>query len=438
MTLKDTLREAGIIGAGGAGFPTYMKMAEGADTLLLNGAECEPLLYTDYTLMRDKMPHILRGAQAVMQAYSISRAFLCVKKHTATALDLQDGQELEKNIYIKQLPDVYPIGDEISMIYEATGRVVKPGALPLSVGVIAMNVETAYNVAYAAKNRVPVTQKWLTIGGAVEKPLVIRCPIGTPVRDLLTYHGITVPNDHVVVDGGPSMGKIISWQTAVVMKNTKAILVLPKNIPAILSKLTDVKVSINRCASNCCQCTRCTDMCPRNLLGYPLEPHRMVRSVTTVAEVTPEMVKAATLCCGCGICEIAACCQGISPKTIIAEFKKILAKNHLRYTADEEVTPSPDREYRMLPTSRWQSLLGVSAYDKEAMWCARSIKPTMVSIPLNTHIGAPSLPIVSEGAAVKVGDKIAEAADGLSVPQHATISGIVTLVTNDNIIIESE
>ena len=324
MTLKDTLREAGVIGAGGAGFPTYMKMAEGADTLLLNGSECEPLLYTDYTLMRDKMPHILRGAQAVMKEYHIPRALLCIKKHTAAALELQDGQELDKNVYIKLLPDVYPIGDEISMIYEATGRVVKPGALPLSIGVIVMNVETAYNVAYAARNGVPVTQKWLTIGGAVEKPLVVRCPIGTPVRDLLAHHSITVPENHVVIDGGPSMGNMIAWQTAVVKKNTKAILILPKNIPAIISKVTDVRVSVNRCASNCCQCTRCTDMCPRNLLGYPLEPHRMVRSVTTVAEVTPEMVKAATLCCGCGICEIAACCQGISPKTIIAEFKKIL------------------------------------------------------------------------------------------------------------------
>jgi Na+-translocating ferredoxin:NAD+ oxidoreductase RnfC subunit len=308
----------------------------------------------------------------------------------------------------------------------------------LSIGVIVMNVETAYNVAYAARNGVPVTQKWLTIGGAVEKPLVVRCPIGTPVRDLLAHHSITVPENHVVIDGGPSMGNMIAWQTAVVKKNTKAILILPKNIPAIISKVTDVRVSVNRCASNCCQCTRCTDMCPRNLLGYPLEPHRMVRSVTTVAEVTPEMVKAATLCCGCGICEIAACCQGISPKTIIAEFKKILAKNNIRYSADEDVTPSPDRPYRMLPASRWQSLLGVAAYDKVATWCARSIKPVTVCIPLNAHIGAPSFPIVREGALVKVGDKIAEAADGLSVPQHATISGQVTLITNDNIIIESE
>ena len=438
MSLKETLQEAGIIGAGGAGFPTYMKLADGADTLLINGVECEPLLYTDFILMQDKMPHVLRGIHAVIKELHIPRALLCMKEHTAEALSLADGQELAESIFVKHVPNVYPIGDEISLIYEATGRVVRPGALPITKGVIVMNVETVYNIAAAVSHKAPVTEKWLTISGATEKPLVVRCPIGTPVRELLETYDIAVPRDHVVIDGGPSMGNIIPWQTAVIKKNTKAILILPKNIPAVLSKTADIKVSVNRCASNCCQCTRCTDMCPRGLLGYPLEPHRMVRSVTTVAEVTPEMVKAATLCCGCGICEIAACCQGISPKTIIAEFKKILAKNKLRYTADEEVTPSPDRAYRLLPASRWKSLLGVSAYDREAAWCAKPAKPSAVTILLNAHIGAPSQPIVSEGMTVKIGDKIAEAANGLSVPQHATIDGRITLVTNEKIIIESE
>ncbi|MBQ8351775.1 MAG: 4Fe-4S dicluster domain-containing protein [Clostridia bacterium] len=436
MIIKDIIREAGIIGAGGAGFPTYAKLAEGADTLLINGVECEPLLYTDYILMREQMPFILRGAHAVMAEYHISRALLCMKEHTVEALGLTDGQELDTQIFVKQLPNVYPIGDEISMIYEATRRIVRPGALPITVGVIVCNAETAYNIAHAVKHQTPVTEKWLMIGGAVDAPIVFRCPIGTSIRELFAFYNIIVPADHVVLDGGPSMGNIIPWQTEVVKKNTKALLILPKNIPAIVSKMTDVKVSVNRCASNCCQCTRCTDMCPRGLLGYPLEPHRMVRSVTTVAEVSPEMVRAATLCCGCGVCEIAACCQGISPKTIISEFKKILAKNGIRYSADEDVTPSPDRAYRMLPAERWKSLLGVSPYDKVAELAGRHFVPTGVAVPLNRHIGAPSIPCVAEGASVKKGDKIAEAAEGLSVPQHAPIDGRITLITNNKITIE--
>lgn len=436
MTFKDSLQEAGIIGAGGAGFPSYMKLAPGADTLLINGAECEPLLYTDYMLLRENLDTITRGAVAVLQGGGIAHALLCLKEHTAAALGLAEGQSLAAGVTIKLLPNVYPIGDEISLIYEATGRVVRPGALPITAGVIVFNVETVYHIAKATMQQMPVIEKWLTLGGAIAEPLVIRCPIGTAVRDLFAFYGITVPKEHVVLDGGPSMGKIIPWETAVVKKNTKAILILPQNIPAIISKMTDARVAVTRCASNCCQCTRCTDMCPRGLLGYPLEPHRMVRSATTVAEVSPAMVRAATLCCGCGICEIAACCQGISPKTIIAEFKKILAQNKLRYTTEADVTPSPERKDRMLPAGRWKSLLGVSRYDKCAVLSPSYIAPKRVTILMNSHIGLPSLPTVTEGQMVKVGEKIAAAAAGLSVPQHAPIDGIVTLVTNEKIMIE--
>lgn len=436
MALKDILRDAGIIGAGGAGFPAYMKLTPQADILLIDGAECEPLLYTDFILMRDRMDTVVRGARAIMEEYGIQQTLLCMKQHTAFALSLSDGEEIGEGVYVKVLPDVYPMGDEIIMIYEATGRVVRPGALPSSVGVMSFNVETVYNVARAVHGGEVLTEKWLTIGGAVEQALVVRCPVGTPVRDLFAFYGIDVPADHVLIDGGPSMGQIVSPYTAVVRKNTKALLLLPRDIPAVTSKLTDTKVAISRCASNCCQCTRCTDMCPRGLLGYPLEPHRMVRCVTGVAEITPEMVRAATLCCGCGICETLACCQGISPKTIISEFKKILAKNKIRYTSDTDVTPDPEREYRMIPATRWASALGVRPLDKVAIRAPRMPAPGEVSIPLRGHIGAPSVPCVKEGDTVTVGQCIAQAADGLSVPQHASIDGKVTLVTDEKITIE--
>lgn len=438
MALKDILRDAGIIGAGGAGFPAYMKLSPTADILLIDGAECEPLLYTDFILMRDRIDTVVRGARAIMEEYGLKKTLLCMKQHTAFALSLTDGQEIGPGIFIKQMPDVYPMGDEIIMIYEATGRVVRPGALPSSVGVMSFNVETVYNIALAVKDGTPLTEKWLTIGGATEAAVVVRCPIGTPVRDLFAFYGVDVPEDHVVMDGGPSMGRIIRWQTEVVRKNTKALLILPRDIPAVASKLTDTKVAVSRCASNCCQCTRCTDMCPRGLLGYPLEPHRMVRMTMGVAEISPDMVRAATLCCGCGICETLACCQGISPKIIIDEFKKLLAKNKLRYTAEEDVTPSPERPYRMVPAVHWANALGVTPYDKVATRASRLLTPGEVTLPLGQHIGAPSVPVVHEGDKVQKGQMIAAAADGLSVPQHATIDGVVTFVSNEKITIERE
>ena len=113
MDFKEQLKNAGIVGAGGAGFPAYAKLAQGADLLVVNGAECEPLLYTDYYLLLRELPMVLDGIQAVLKQGGIESALLCVKAHTATRLGLTDGVKLAENVSLKVLPDVYPMGDEI-------------------------------------------------------------------------------------------------------------------------------------------------------------------------------------------------------------------------------------------------------------------------------------------------------------------------------------
>lgn len=171
-------------------------------------------------------------------------------------------------------------------------------------------------------------------------------------------------------------------------------------------------------------------------MGYPLEAHKMVRTAKGVAQVMPEMVLAATLCCGCGICESLACCQGISPKAVINEYKALLAKNKLRFVTKEAVEPAPEREYRMVPSERWANTLGVAKYDKVAKYIGAQDAFSKVEIYLRQHIGAPSVAIVNEGDFVNKGDKIAESADGLSLPQYASVTGRVYLVDGQKIIIE--
>ena len=435
MDLKQIMQEAGIVGAGGAGFPSYAKLADGADILVVNGAECEPLLYTDYAFLQKQMPMVLAGIKAVLEYAKIPQGLLCVKEHTAKRLRLTDGTKLADRIFLKTLPDVYPMGDEISLIYPATGRVVRPGNLPITAGVIVLNVETLYNVAVSVKFSTPVTRKWLTIAGDIPQPIVVTVPVGTPVSELFEKNSIVVPEDYVVLDGGPSMGKVIDPERAVVTKTTKGLLILPSHIPAVESKFLDGDKSIARAETACCQCTRCTDMCPRALLGYPLEPHKMVRTAKQAATIMPEMVLTATLCCGCGLCETLACCQGISPKAVIDQYKGLLAKNKLRYVGKEEVFPAPEREYRMVPSERWASVLGVAKYDKVAKYIGEQTDYPHVEIYLRQHIGAPSVACVQDGDIVKKGDKIADAASGLSLPQYASIDGQVT-VYQDKIIID--
>ena len=427
MELKKLMKDAGIVGAGGAGFPSYAKLAEGADTLLINGAECEPLLYTDYFLLKRELTLVLSGINTVLDNTTIPRAVLAIKAHTAKRLSFSDGERLDDRIKIKVLPDVYPIGDEVSLIYEALGRLVNPASLPITVGVIVYNVETMYNLGRAVRFSEPVLNKWLTVGCDIEDPAVVRVPIGTPVEELLERLKIEVPETHVVVDGGPSMGKIINPARASVTKTTKGILILPRSIPAIGMKELDPERAVMRAETACCQCTRCTDMCPRALLGYPLEPHKMVRTAMGVAEVMPQMVISATLCCGCGICESIACSQGISPKAVINSYKAVLAKNGMRFYTRQASEVTREREYRMIPSERWMSALGVTPFDKVPSFVGDAIEITRVEIPISKHIGAPSIPTVKDGDAVKRGDLIAEAQDGLSVPQHASVDGRVTV-----------
>ncbi len=435
MDLKEIMKNAGIVGAGGAGFPSYAKLADGADTLVVNGAECEPLVYTDYILLKKEMPMVLSGIKAVMDYAQIPCALLCVKEHTAVRLKLKDGAKLSDRIILKTLPDVYPMGDEISLIYQATGRVVKPGNLPITSGVIVLNVETLYNVAHAVKMGESVTEKYVTIGGNIPDALVVKVPIGTSVAELFEKNSITIPEGYTVLDGGPSMGKVIDPENAVITKTTKGLLILPDNCEAIMSKYLDGEKSIARAETACCQCTRCTDMCPRHLLGYPLEPHKMVRTAKSAAAIMPEMVISATLCCGCGICETLACCQGISPKAVINEYKALLAKNKMRYIGKDEVSPAIERDWRMVPSERWANVLGVAKFDKLAKYIGEQTY-NRVEILLRQHIGAPSVPCVKDGDVVNKGEKIAEAAEGLSLPQYASISGKVTVFDGEKIVIE--
>lgn len=437
--LKSILQSCGIVGAGGAGFPSYAKLAEGADTLVINAAECEPLIYTDFMLLRESLPAILSGAAHVMAASGISKTILAVKKHRAEPLGLADGECLADGIFVKLLTDAYPMGDEVNLVYEATGRLIAPAALPITKGVIVLNAETVYNINKAVERSKPVTDKWVTVGGEIEKPRVVRVPVGMRVRELFEKLGVTVSKDQLLLDGGPSMGRVINTATAVVTKTTKALLILPKEIPAAAHKITSVEDMLRRASSCCCGCSLCTDMCPRHLLGYPIEPHKMIRAANNAAiKDNPVMAINATLCCSCGVCA-EVCCQDISPKDVILSLKGLLAKEKLRFTAGNEVyTPSENREYRLIPSGRWETMLGVRRFDVIPAYEPDLIAPRRVEIPLSGHIGAPSVAVVKKGDTVTRNTAIAECAAGLSLPQHASICGTVTLVDDKKIIIEAK
>ena len=437
-TLSKILRESGVVGAGGAGFPTYGKMSAKADTIILNCAECEPLLKLHRQLLLLHTREILTAFHTVKETLGAARAIVGIKSEYTETVDALEAVISEfPGVSIKKLDAAYPMGDEVVLIYEATGRVVRPGGLPIEQGVAVFNVETMYNPYRAVKNNVPVTEKLVTVVGEVSNPVTVRVPVGMSIEDTVKCAGNITVKDPVYLIGGPMMGNFGSPADPVT-KTTNAIIVLPRDHKLVLQKKTDFKIAKARAASACCQCMTCTDLCPRHNLGHPVTPHLFMRAVANGDTGNTEAFLNTMYCSSCGLCENFSCPQGLSPRSMMAEVKNGLRKNGIRPEAKDPKPVSDAREYRKVPTHRLLARLGLSEYEKEAKLDDSVRDASRVCIPLSQHIGAPAVCTVKAGDRVKKGDCIAEPAQGLSVGIHASISGRVSEITDRYVIIEKE
>ena len=186
--LSETLRECGVVGAGGAGFPAGVKAASRVEFLIANGAECEPLIHKDAELMRHFPAEIVSGVLAMMDATGARAGRFGIKEKNAAALAAIRAHLPAGRIEPTLLGDFYPSGDEYELVYAATGRLIPPAGIPLQVGCVVNNVETLYNVHQAARG-VPVTRKFVSVCGAVARPKSFWAPVGTSFRDLLAAAG---------------------------------------------------------------------------------------------------------------------------------------------------------------------------------------------------------------------------------------------------------
>lgn len=427
--LKELLREAGVVGAGGAGFPTYAKLSEKADTVILNCAECEPLLKLHRQVLAEYAYEILSALSEIVEATGAERGIVAVKAHYTETLKAVEAEiEDFPKLSLCKLKSVYPSGDEILLIKEVTGRVVQPGNLPITVGVTVCNVESVYNVFRAIKG-MPVTDKFVTIAGEVENPVTVCAPIGTKIKDLLKIAGGVKLDSYALIAGGPMMGKIIN-DSDVVTKTTNAVIILPENHNVILNKKRNPKVSLRRAMSVCCQCRTCTELCSRHVAGYPVEPHMVMRVLSNGGKGDINSLVGSLFCSGCGLCESYSCPQSLSPRQLIDELKKTAKKNGFNPPKDIKVDENiKDAEYKRVSVERLTSRLGLKKYDVPAPF-ADDFKVESVKALLSQHIGVRSVPVVKEGDKVTKGQVIAKAAEGaLSVNVHASIDGKITRIT---------
>lgn len=435
--LKDILRENGVVGAGGAGFPTYAKVDPKADTLILNCAECEPLLKLHRQVLEKYAKEILHTFDLIAKTVGAKEVYIAVKKSYKKTIEaVSPLLSFFENIKICELPEIYPAGDEVILTYEVTGRVVPPGSIPLSVGVTVLNVETVYN-AYRALNDLPVTYKFVTIAGAVSNPVTIQAPIGVKLKDIMHFAGdITVENPAYFI-GGPMMGRIGS-EAEIVTKTTNAVLILPQDHQIIKKKQSKSFINMKRAMAACCQCNYCTSLCPRNLLGHPINPSEFMRVASNGITNEAGPYINSLYCSSCGLCEMYSCGQGLSPRTLLENCKGVLRQNGLKPTPTEPGEVFSERSRRQVPMGRLLSRLGLDAYNKTAPIIDTPVKVSRVSIMLSQHIGAPAVPVVKAGDKVTENQLIAKAADGLSVAIHSSINGTVKAVGKKAIIIVAD
>ena len=437
--IVDKIRQAGVVGAGGAGLPTHVKADAKVDTVLVNGASCEPLLNSDPHIMEQEIDTMIRGLKAVMECTEAKKGIICLKgKHAKAMKAVREAvaRDASGTLEAFELKDFYPAGDEQVLVYEALGRIVPERGLPLHVGAVVSNSETFFNIAHAMDGK-PVTHRYLTVAGKIRQPMVVKAPIGTPVTDILAFAGGPTISEYRVVDGGPMMGKVLpDVNKAVVTKTTSGLLVLPPDHNVVARKVMEPARVRQITNSICCQCSRCTDLCPRNLIGHKLHPNKLMR-VFANQELASEQAKEALLCSECGICEKFACPMGVSPREVNAQIKRVLMQNGVKWVATGTPEASDFREERRIPTSRLIQRLDIVEFDTHPSYVGE-FTPGTVRIPLRQHIGAPAECVVSVGQRVQCGDLIGEIPDkAMGARVHASISGVVESVENGIITIKA-
>jgi Na+-translocating ferredoxin:NAD+ oxidoreductase RnfC subunit len=430
MNLVEQVRQAGVVGAGGGGFPTHVKLAGKADTVIANGAECEPLLHKDAAVMEHHAQEMLQGIQLAMEAVGATTGIVGIKAKNQHAVAAVTAACQGTAVRVQLLGDYYPAGDEYDLVHEATGRLIPPGGIPLNVGVVVCNVETFVNIAAAAAGR-PVTHKTLTIAGAVREPMTITVPLGTSLRDCLAAAGGATVPDPVLAIGGMMMGETTADLDRPVTKTTGGAIVLARDHHVIERKLKPASVQNAIGKSACDQCRYCTELCPRYLLGYAVEPHQVMRSLAFTATGAAHWNEWAAMCCSCGLCTLYACPEELFPKEACDQAKAEMKKANLKWSGPTTVKPHPMREGRRLPIKSLLKKLNLAQYEHAAPWQSTALAPARVVLPLKQGAGAACLPLVRTGDQVRAGQPLGAVPDkALGAIIHAPFAGIIGEVTS--------
>ncbi|MEA1974350.1 MAG: electron transport complex subunit RsxC [Bacillota bacterium] len=257
--ILEIIKNAGIVGMGGAGFPTHVKLSpppdKNIDLVILNGAECEPYLTADHRLMLERADDIVYGLKAIMKVLDVEKGYIGIENNKPDAIKIMKEAAKGENIVVQGLKTKYPQGAEKQLIHAISGREVPSGGLPMEAGAVVNNVATAYAVADAIKTGMPLIKRICTItGSAIKEPKNLEILVGTEITEMIEQCGGFIEEPGKILLGGPMMGRATSAIDIPSTKTTSGILAFNK-VDAVIPE-----------PSLCIKCGKCVEVCPINLL----------------------------------------------------------------------------------------------------------------------------------------------------------------------------
>ena len=440
MNLIEMVKAAGVVGAGGAGFPTHVKLNTKVEYFIVNAAECEPLIETDKYLCRTFADRIVKTIPVIAESLGASRKVIALKgayeKEIAALREAIKNSDSDVGIF--EMGYFYPAGDEQTLIQQVTGRCVPERGLPSDVGCVVDNVGTVLNIADALEGKA-VTEKYLSVVGEVTHTMQLHVPIGTSVLECVRAAKPTI-SEFALIMGGPMMGKRLTSQAeieqAVVTKTTGNIMVLPKDHYLFKKTALPMETVRKQTKSACLQCKMCTDLCPRYLIGHQIRPNLMMRGLWREPSITDNeeylrMFGDAANCCSCGVCEMFACPMGLSPRKVNEYLKGEFRKRGIQVPKNPEAHAREFVQERKTPTNRLVARLGLSEYYGKHPSSCEELSVDTVFIPFSQHIGKPAAAVKQAGDTVAKGELLAAAAEGaLSANIHSSVNGVIEEITD--------
>ncbi len=289
-SLKTAVKESGIVGLGGAGFPTFVKLSvkdlEKVEAVVINAAECEPYITSDTRTMMDNGEYVFKGIDALRKYMKVSRFIIGIENNKKDAIArMQSLADKTKDVEVHVMPSIYPQGGEKVLVFNTMGRVIPKGGLPLDVGAVVINVTTLAFIGHYLEDGIPLVEKCITVdGSAVKEPKNVIAPIGTSIADLIEAAGGYKTEPRKILYGGPMMGIAVPSDGEPVLKNTNAIIAM------------DEKEAAPRKTTACIGCGACMNHCP-----FRLDPRSIAKAYQLDRGEDLEKL-CVDLCMECGCC----------------------------------------------------------------------------------------------------------------------------------------